>query len=327
MKVLVTGGTGFIGAAVVRTLLADGHAVRCLVRSGSDRSNLDGCDVEIAGGDVTDLDSIRWALDGCDGVIHLAAIYSMWMKDWNPMYRVNVNGTHKVLTACRDAKVAKVVHVSSTAALGSHGTVPANEDAVFNMAPTGDHYFISKFQAEQVALDFAAHGLPVTIVNPSVPIGARDIKPTPSGAIILNVLNGRLPGYIDGGLNLIDVRDCARGIVNALDRGAPGRKYVLGHRNVRMKEFFELITQVAGRGRAPRIRFPRWMAVQSGYVEELIAKVTGRPPVNTAAWVRVGSHYSWWDCTRAVRELDLPQTPVEESIAQAIAWFRERRWL
>lgn len=330
MKILVTGGTGFIGAAVVRLLLDDGLPVRCLVRKESDFNNpgnLDGLDVEYAHGDVTDMDSVRRALDGCDRVIHLAAIYAIWMKDPNRMYRVNVNGTHKVLTACREAGVQKVVHVSSTAALGAHGKVPANEDAEFNMASVGDHYFISKFQSEQLALDFAAKGLPVTIVNPSVPLGPRDIKPTPSGAIIINVLKGKLPGYIDGGLNLIDVGDCARGIVNALSRGAVGRKYVLGNRNVSMKEFFDLIVKVAGRGRSPRIKFPVFMAVQSGYAEELVARFTGKPPVNTAAWVRVGSHYSWWDSSRAVRELGLPQTPLEKSIAQAIEWFRGKAYL
>jgi len=327
MKILVTGGTGFIGAAVVRLLLEDGLPVRCLVRKESDLSNLDGLDVEYAHGDVIDMDSVRRALDGCDRVIHLAAIYAIWMKDPNRMYRVNVNGTHKVLTACREAGVQKVVYVSSTAALGAHGKVPANEDAEFNMASVGDHYFISKFQSEQLALDFAAKGLPVTIVNPSVPLGPRDIKPTPSGAIIINVLKGKLPGYIDGGLNLIDVGDCARGIVNALSRGAVGRKYVLGNRNVSMKEFFDLIVKVAGSGKSPRIKFPVFMAVQSGYAEELVARFTGKPPVNTAAWVRVGSHYSWWDSSRAVRELGLPQTPVEKSIAQAIEWFRGKAYL
>ncbi len=327
MTILVTGATGFIGAAVVRTLLDDGLTVRCLVRTNSDRSNLAGLALEYAEGDVTDLDSIRRALPGCDQVIHMAAIYAIWMKDPNLMYRVNVNGTHKVLTACREASIEKVVYVSSTAALGAHGKTPANECAEFNMARTGDHYFISKYQSEQLVLDFAARGLPVTIVNPSVPLGPRDIKPTPSGALIINVMKGLLPGYIDGGLNLIDVRDCARGIVNALSRGKRGEKYVLGNRNVSMKEFFDLIVKVAGSGKAPAIRFPVFMAVQSGYAYELLARITGKPPINTAAWVRVGSHYSWWDSSRAVRELGLPQTPVEESIAQAISWFREQAYL
>lgn len=327
MTILVTGATGFIGSAVVRALLADEQPVRCLVRKNSDVSNLAGLALDFAYGDVTDLDSVRRALEGCDRVIHMAAIYAIWMKDPNLMYRVNVNGTHKVLTACREAKVDKIVYVSSTAALGAHGRMPANESAEFNMASTGDHYYLSKYQAEQAALEFAAKGLPVTIVNPAVPLGARDIKPTPSGALIINVMKGLLPGYIDGGLNVIDVNDCARGIVNALARGRNGEKYVLGNRNVSMKEFFDLIVKVAGYGKAPAIRFPVFMAVQSGYAYELLARITGKPPINTAAWVRVGSHYSWWDSSKAVRELGLPQTPIEASIAQAIAWFREHRYL
>ncbi len=327
MKILITGATGFIGSAVVRQLVAEKKAVKCLVRKGSDLSNLEGLKVEYAYGDVTDLDSVRRALKGCDRVIHLAAIYAIWLKDPNRMYKVNVNGTFKVLTACREAKIKKIVYVSSTAALGAHGKTPANESAQFNMASTKDHYFISKYQAEQLVLEFAAKGLPVTIVNPTVPIGAHDIKPTPSGAIIINIMKGLLPGYIDGGLNLIDVNDCAKGIVRALDRGKRGEKYVLGNRNVSMKEFFDLIVKVAGSGKSPFMRFPVFMAVQSGYGYELMAKITGKPPLNTAAWVKVGSYYSWWDASKAVRELGLPQTPVESSIAQALDWFRGKGYI
>ncbi len=327
MTVLVTGGSGFLGSAVVRALVSDGHAVRCLVRTGSDVSNLNGIACERVPGDVTDVDAVRRAVQGCDEVIHLAAIYAIWLRDSGLMYRVNVNGTHKVLTACREAGVRKVVHVSSTAALGAHGKVPANERAEFNLAHTRDHYFASKHQAEQVALDFAAKGLPVTVVNPSVVIGPGDRVPTPSGALIINVLKGRLPGYIDGGMNLVDVRDCARGIVNALSRGQAGERYVLGNRNVSMKEFFDLIVRVAGYGRSPAIRFPVFMAVQSGYAEELLARFTGNPPRNTAAWVRVGSHYSWWNPSKAVAELGMPQRSAEESIADAVAWFKERSYL
>ncbi len=293
MKTLVTGATGFIGSAVVRQLAAQKKAVRCLVRKSSDLSNLGGLKVDYAYGDVTDVDSVRRALKGCDRVIHLAAIYAIWLKDPNLMYKVNVNGTWKVLTACRDAGIKKIVYVSSTAALGAHGATPADEHAEFNMASTKDHYYISKYQAEQSALEFAAKGLPVVIVNPSVPIGPRDIKPTPSGAIIINIIKGLLPGYIDGGLNLIDVDDCAKGIVNALDRGRRGEKYILGNRNVTMKEFFDMIVTTAGAGKSPRIKFPVFMAVQSGYAYELLARITGKEPLNTAAWVRVGSHYSW----------------------------------
>jgi dihydroflavonol-4-reductase len=325
MTVLVTGATGFLGSAVARTLVQDGHTVRCLVRKGCDLSNLVGLPLDYAQGDVTDLDAVRQAVQGCDQVIHLAAIYAMWMKDFSLMYRVNVNGTYKVLTACRDAGVKKVVHVSSVAALGAHsglGQPPANESVTFNLAHAGAPYFITKYQSEQVALDFAAKGLPVTIVNPTVILGPNDRLPTPSGAMILNVLKGKLPGYIRGGMNLVDVRDCARGTVNALERGRVGEKYILGNRNVEMKEFFDLIVRVAGHGKSPRIKFPVFMAVQSAYAEELIAWLTGKSPVNTAAWVRVGSQYLWWDSAKAVKELGLPQRPAEESIADAIAWFR-----
>jgi dihydroflavonol-4-reductase len=317
MTVLVTGATGFLGSHVVRTLVEDGHSVRCLVRAQSDRSSLAGLAVEYTEGDVADLDAVRRAVNGCDQV--------MWMRDFSPMYRVNVNGTHKVLTACREAGVRKVVHVSSSAALGAHsgpGEPPANEDVTFNLAHSGAHYFITKHQSEQVAHEFAARGLPVTIVNPTVVLGPSDRTPTPSGELILNVLKGKLPGYIRGGMNLVDVRDCARGTVNALERGRNGERYILGHRNVEMKEFFDLIVRVAGAGKSPKIKFPVIMAVQSAYAEELLAWLTGKPPINTAAWVRVGSQYLWWDASKAVRELGLPQRPAEESIADAIAWFR-----
>jgi dihydroflavonol-4-reductase len=257
----------------------------------------------------------------------MAALYAIWLKNPNDFYRVNVNGTFKVLTACRDAKVKKIVYVSSSAALGAHGKKPADEKAQFNQAPTKDHYYISKFQAEQTALEFAAKGLPVVIVNPSVPIGARDIKPTPSGAIIINVLKGLLPGYIDGGFNVIDVNDCATGIASALEKGKRGEKYILGNRNVSLKEFNDLIVKTAGYGKSPAIRFPVFMAVQSGYAYELLARLTGKPPVNTAAWTRVGSYYSWWDTTKAVKELGLPRTPIEGSIARAVAWFKEKGYL
>lgn len=327
MRSLVTGATGFIGSALVRELLARKQSVRCLVRKSSDTSNLKGLKVQYAYGDVTDIDSVRKAIKGCDQVYHLAAVYAIWLPDFNYMYQVNVNGTQKVLHACMEAGVKKVVYCSSTAALGAHGKDPADETAEFNMHTTRDHYFISKYEAEQLAIGFAAKGLPLVIVNPTVPIGERDIKPTPSGANIINIVKKKLPGYIDGGINLIDVSDCARGIFNAMARGKRGEKYILGNRNVTLKEFFDLIVKVTGEGRSPAIRFPAFMAVQSGYGYELLARITKKPPLNTAAWVRVGSHYSWWDCSRAVNYLSLPQTPIEESIAKAYNWFKERGYV
>ena len=327
MTVLVTGANGFIGSAVVRELLEKGENVRCLVRKTSSMNNLKGLVVELAFGDIRDINSIRIALEGCDSVYHLAAIYANWLPNPGVMYQVNEEGTRNVLTACKDTGIQKTVYCSSVAALGAHGKTPANESAQFNLNSTKDHYYMSKFRAEQVALSFARQGLPVVIVNPSGPIGARDIGPTPTGALIINLLKGRYPGYVDGGINLIDVTDCARGIVAAMEKGRIGEKYLLGNRNVSIKEYFDLIVAVAGRGRSPFIKLPRWLAVISGYGYQMLARMNGGPPITSASWVRVGSHYSWWDCTKAIKELGLGQRPLEESIADAVKWFEENGYL
>ena len=327
MTVLVTGATGFIGSAVARELSEKGTRIRCLVRETSSMKNLDGLYVEIAHGDISDIDSVHRAMKGCDRVYHLAAVYASWLPDPGLMYRANEEGTRNVLTACREAGVQKVVYCSSVAALGAHGKKPANESARFNLNSTKDHYFISKYRAEQVALEFARTDLPVVIVNPSSPIGVRDIAPTPTGALIINLLKGKFPGYVDGGINLIDVTDCARGIVAAMEKGQAGQKYILGNRNVSIKDYFDLIVNVAGKGKSPTLRIPAGMAVFSGGGYQMLSRITGKPPVTSASWARVGSHYSWWDCTRAREELNLGQRPLEESIADAIMWFETNGYL
>jgi dihydroflavonol-4-reductase len=327
MTVLVTGATGFIGSAVARELSEKGTRIRCLVRETSSMKNLDGLYVEIAHGDISDIDSMHRAVKGCDRVYHLAAVYASWLPDPGLMYRANEEGTRNVLTACREAGVQKVVYCSSVAALGAHGKTPADESAQFNLNSTKDHYYISKYRAEQVALEFARTGLAVVIVNPSNPIGVRDIAPTPTGALIINLTRGKFPGYVDGGINIIDVMDCARGIVAAMEKGRAGQKYILGNRNVSIKEYFDLIVKVAGKGKSPSLRIPSWMAVFSGLGYQSLSRITGKPPVTSASWARVGSHYSWWDCTRAREELDLGQRPLEESIADAIRWFETNGYL
>ncbi|NNL77699.1 MAG: NAD-dependent epimerase/dehydratase family protein [Desulfobacterales bacterium] len=327
MTTLVTGATGFIGSAVVRELLDKGEKVRCLVRKTSSMKNLKGLIVELAIGDIRDIHSVRMALEGCDSVYHLAAVYANWLPDPAVMYQVNEEGTRNVLTACMDSGVRKTVYCSSVAALGAHGKAPADESAQFNLNSTRDHYYISKYRAEQVALTFVRKGLPLVLVNPSGPIGARDSAPTPTGALIINLLKGKYPGYVDGGINLIDVTDCARGILVAMEKGRVGEKYILGNRNVSIKEYFDLIVEVAGRGRSPFIKLPRWFAVFSGYGYQMLARMTGSPPVTSASWVRVGSHYSWWDCTKAREALGLGQRPLEESIADAVKWFEKNNYL
>jgi dihydroflavonol-4-reductase len=236
MKILVTGGSGYIGSAVVRELLNNGEKPKILVRETADLRNLDGLDVDLVHGDITDFHSIKEALSGCDRVFHLAAIYAIWLPDSKMMYWVNVQGTRNVLEACLQKKIKKVVHTSSVAALGAHGKGrPADESAMFNLWHTRDHYYLSKFRAEQVALDYQRRGLPVVIVNPTNPCGSHDIAPTPNGQLIINIIKGNLPGYVDGGINVSDISDTAKGHVLAMEHGKPGEKYVLGNTNVSVK--------------------------------------------------------------------------------------------
>lgn len=326
MKTLVTGGSGYIGSAVVRQLLKGGQQTKVMVRETDDLRNLAGLDVEYAYGDVRDYHSLLRALDGCDRVFHLAAIYAIWLPRPRLMDEVNVQGTKNVLEACLDRGVEKVVYTSSVAALGAHGPEPADETATFNLASTGDRYYLSKFRAEQVALDYFRRGLPVVIVNPTNPCGPRDIGPTPNGQLIINVVKGRLLGYVDGGINVSDVTDTAIAHLQAMEKGRPGEKYILGNANLSVKQYFDLIAEIAG-VRPPALRIPKPLAVLFGYVYQGLAEVTRRPPITTAAWVRIGSHYSFWDSSKAVHELGMPQTPIRQSIESAIDWFRENGYL
>jgi dihydroflavonol-4-reductase len=326
MKALVTGGSGFIGSAVVMELLKRGQPMRALVRSQEQPGNLAGLNVELAEGDLLDQASLYRALEGCDRVYHLAAVYANWLPDRRVMLRSNIEGTRNLLQACLDRKIERVVYTSSVAALGAHGQTPADESAQFNLADTGDVYHLSKYQAEQTALEFAGKGLPIVILNPSNPIGPRDLKPTPTGALILNVLKRKLPGYVDGGVNVVDVEDVAVAHVTAMEKGRPGEKYVLGNANLSIHDYFQLIAEVGG-GRAPAMRIPLPFAVATAHLYEAVAAVTQKPPLTTPGWAKVGSRYSFWNSSKAVRELGLPQTPIHESLKKAIAWFRENRYL
>ncbi len=326
MKALVTGGSGFIGSAVVLELLRCGQPVKALARSRTQPGNLKGLEVEIVEGDLLDRGSLDRALEGCDRVYHLAAVYANWLPDRTVMLRANVDGTRNLLAACLARGIERVVYTSSVAALGAHGRTPADERAQFNLDYTGDVYHLSKYQAEQEALGFAARGLPIVIVNPSNPVGPRDGKPTPTGALILNVLKERLPGYVDGGINIVDVEDVAVGHLRAMERGKPGEKYILGNANVSIRDYFRMIAQ-AGGGHAPSMRIPLPLAVATAYLYEAVAAATKKPPVTTPGWVRVGSHYSFWDSSKAINELGLPQTPVESSLKKSVGWYRENGYL
>ncbi len=326
MKTLVTGGSGFVGSAIVLELLKQGKDVRALVRSRERPGNLAGVDAELVEGDLLDRASLQRAVQGCGEVYHAAALYSHWQPDPSLFRRANVQGTRNLFEACLDASAPRVVYTSSTAALGAHGKTPANETAQFNLADIGDAYYMSKCEAEQVALEFVTKGLPVVIVNPTNPIGPRDYKPTPTGGLILSVLKKQLPGYVDGGINLVDVDDVAAGHVNAMERGKPGERYILGNTNLSIKEYFRLIAEVGG-GRAPSLQIPLALAVSTAMLYEAMARVTNKPPLTSVTWVKIGSHYSFWDSAKAIRELGLPQTPVRVSLKRAIEWFRARGYL
>jgi dihydroflavonol-4-reductase len=253
---LVTGGTGFVGSHVVRALLAKGRSVRCLVRAGSRRDNLDGLPVEIAVGDLTDPASLARALSGVHALYHVAADYRLWAKDPQELYRANAGGTESILAAAAAAGVAKVVYTSSVAALGLNddGT-PGDETTPVARARIIGHYKKSKYDAEQVAVAWAAKGLPVVIVNPSTPIGERDIKPTPTGKLIVDFLNRKLPAYVDTGLNLVDVHDVAAGHLAAAEKGRAGERYILGNRDMTLKEILETLARLTGMP-APKVRLP-----------------------------------------------------------------------
>jgi dihydroflavonol-4-reductase len=326
MKTLVTGATGFIGSAIVRDLLEDGAEVRVLVRERSDTRNIDGLDVERARGDIRDGDAMKRALNGCDTLYFTAALFAHWTRNIDRLYEVNVGGTRASLRAALEVGLEKVVYTSTNNAIAASGPVPTDEEAVFNYWQSGDHYSMSKYVAENEARGFVARGLPVVIVNPTLVIGTNDAKPTPSGQMIIDVVKRRMPGYIDGGINVIDVDDVSRGHILAAEKGRVGERYLLGNRNLTVHEYLELIADIAG-VTPPKTRLPYRLALAFAYVSEFGAAITKKPPVVTASEVRIAKMREWYDCSKAVNELGLPQTPIETAIRKAITWFRENGYL
>jgi dihydroflavonol-4-reductase len=323
MKTLVTGGTGFVGANVVRALLKRGAEVRALVRPRSDTRNLDSLEVELVAGDLRDRSSLEAALEGCDIVYHVAAMYALWAHNPREIYDSNVTGTVNMLEAAAQAGVQKIVYTSSVATIGlpQNGT-PGTEAVPLPPEDLVSDYKRSKYLAEQEVLKYAQRGLPVVIVNPSFPVGAWDVKPTPSGQLIVNFLRGKIPAYVDTGLNVIDVEDVAIGHVMAAERGRIGERYILGHANLTLLELFRLLEQVSG-VRAPRLRIPYGLAYLSACVSECVARtITHKPPFVTLAGVKLSRKRMFFDASKAVRELGLPQTPASEALSKAVQWFR-----
>jgi len=323
MRTFVTGGTGFIGGAVVRRLLAGGHQVRALVRPGADTRQLDGLPVETVEGDLADGESLRLGVAGCDWVFHVAALYSYWGHPPEAFTQTNVDGTRRVLEAARQEAVARVVYTSSIAALGVNpDRTPATEDTPSSLEDRIGAYQRSKFLAQQVAEEYARQGLPVVIVNPSTPVGVGDHKPTPTGQIIVDYLNGRMFAYVDTGLNIVDVEDVAAGHLLAAERGRVGERYILGGENLTLRKILDLLAEISGRPPA-RFRIPHAVAHAYSYLDVALAQlVPSRVPAATPEKVRLSRRYEFFDPGKAVRELGLPQTPAREGLRRAVAWYR-----
>lgn len=320
IRAFVTGGTGFIGANLVRLLLQEGYEVRALVRSTSRLDNLQGLEVDLVKADLNNPD--LWQLmDGCQVLFHVAAHYSLWQADREPLYRNNVLGTRNVLAAARKANIERIVYTSSVAAIGV-GTPGEIVDET-HQSPLEElvgHYKKSKYLAEQEAVQAIQAGQEIVIVNPTSPIGPWDIKPTPTGDIILRFLRRQMPSYIDTGLNFIDVRDVARGHLLALERGKVGDRYILGHQNLTLKQLLDQLAQLTGLS-APQSAVPAWLPLGVAWIDERILAPLGKPPSVPLDGVRMAKQPMYYDASKAVRELGLPQTPLKLSLKDAVDWF------
>jgi dihydroflavonol-4-reductase len=323
MTTLVTGATGFVGSAVARTLAARGHSLRLLTRPASDRRNLAGLDAEIVTGDLTDPDSLARAAAGCRYVVHVAADYRFWVPDPDAMLRANVDGALAMVRAAARAGAERIVHCSSVATLGQIGDgTPADEATPTNEADFVGIYKRSKYLAEKTVLDLARRdGVPVVVVNPAAPVGPRDIKPTPTGKMIRDAAAGRVPAYIDTGLNIVHVDDVAEGHVLALEKGRVGERYVLGGENMLLKDILGLVADVAHR-RPPSIRLPEAVVWPMALVMEKLAKVTGIEPMMTRDHLKMARKKMFYSSAKATAELGYQPRPVRLAVEDAVAWFR-----
>jgi dihydroflavonol-4-reductase len=328
MNCFVTGASGFIGSNLVHELIARGHRVKVLVRPKSDLRGLAGVEFRRATGDVSDPRLLRREMEGCEWCFHVAASYHLWLRNYKPMYAANVEGTRNVIEAAGKAGCHRIVYTSTVGCIGlpkevDGRLVPATELEPVSEEQLTNHYKRSKWQAERLAMKFARDGLPIVVVNPSAPVGPRDVKPTPTGKIVVDFLNRKLPAYIDTGLNWVHVRDVAAGHVLAAETGTIGERYILGNAqgNLTLHEALHVLEEITGI-RAPRIRIPRFLALAAAHVNEKIAWVTGIPPKVPLAGVRMAGHKMFFNPTKAIRQLGLPQTPVKQAFFEAVEWFR-----
>ncbi len=308
---------------MTRLLSKRGYEVRALVRPGSNTLTIEGIKVEQTPGDILDAESVDRAVQGCDAVFHCAAAYTFWTRQPGLVRRTNVEGTRNVLEAAQRGQVSRVVYTSTVSTIGYSASGLANEQSPVEPSHLVGHYKKSKYQAEQVALDMASKGLPVVIVNPTAPVGPWDVKPTPTGKILLDFLRKNMPAYLATGLNLVDVRDVAAGHILAMEKGQPGHRYLLGNRNVSLKELFTMLQTLTGL-KAPRFKMPYWLAISAGYLDQAIeGKLMGRDPRIPLEGLRIAKEPMYVDCDKAVRELGQPQSPLETALERAVNWFRD----
>jgi dihydroflavonol-4-reductase len=333
MNCFVTGASGFIGANLVHELVARGHRVKALVRPGSDLRGLGGAEFESVQGDITQSEGLKEAIRGCDWCFHAAASYHLWLPDYRPMYAANVDGTRAVIEAAGAAGCQRIVYTSTVGCIGlpklqNGRLVPSDENSPVSEGQMSNPYKRSKWQAEQVALQLVKKGAPVIIVNPSAPVGPRDVKPTPTGQVIVDFLNRAMPAYLDTGLNYVHVRDVVAGHILAAEKGRAGERYILGNAegNWTMKEGFRVLEQITGLP-APKVRIPYFVALAAAHADETLSRFSGKPPKAPLAGVRMAKYKMFFSPAKAIRELGLPQTPPKQALSDAVEWFRQNGYI
>ncbi len=328
MKAFVTGATGFVGSHVARILARQSADLRLLVRPSSSHANIEGIPGERVVGDLCDPASLKKGMAGCDTVFHVAADYRLWTRDPAAMYRANVEGTRAMLQAAREAGVRSVVYTSTVATMGFTGNgTPCDETSPVRLADMIGHYKRSKFMAERVAIEAAGAGQRILILNPTAPIGEQDIKPTPTGRIILDFLRRKFPAYVDTGLNLVDVVEVAKAHAVAVEKARPGERYILGGENLTLKQVLDKLAAITGLP-SPKVKLPYAVALASGAVDTLFTGVLlHREPRVTLDAVRMGRKKMWASSQKAERELGWKVVPVDDALRRAVAWFREHGYV
>jgi dihydroflavonol-4-reductase len=328
MTTLVTGATGFVGSHVARQLVSSGENVRVLVRPTSNFKLLEDLRVERVEGDLRDAGSIERAMRGVRRVFHVAADYRLWTQHPEELYESNVEGTRRLIAAAERAGVERIVYTSTVAtiAVPQHGAALPNEATAARLEEMIGHYKRSKFLAEQVALDAAKAGVPVVIVNPTAPVGPGDWKPTPTGRIILDFLLGKMPAYVDTGLNVVAVEDVAAGHLLAAEKGRSGERYILGGRNMTLKEILDALAAITGR-RAPRLKLPHVVALAAGYADELYSRLAGREPQIPVEGVKMSRHKMFVESDKAARELGYAPGKIEAALERAVRWYEDNGYV